>query len=543
MPVPVYRTSTLLRIAMLASLGLAAMLAACAAPDDEASDTPNSNLTGSADPSVPGGPLPGGTDADEQFPAVLNTAYTGPAIESYTNAFGTYRQLVARVKYVFADEKIGGDTAAYLASKIALLQGADFVTRFSEGREASTDFLLAVDGIAKDACERAATNKTGPFAGANPETVGAGVEDALVTQLYRKALFRSPTAQESADSKKLVADLIAVAPSKTSAWAGLCEALMRHQDSLFTLPPSFATASTEDKPRLRLTKFSNDLAGRPPTEAEIAAYSSKTASELVDYFATLPEFRETLFHRLRLQTESRGTPESDEPARLWTYIAMNGLPFAEIFRASYSVDAAFKKVERPPVHGATGILTMKGFIKGKPSLPHYNYSARVLLDFMGVKFTTAAADAEVRLNASVASTVTKGGLCYGCHSLLTPLAYQRQKWTDDGNYRETDEKGAPIDDSDHGVVEEYRFKGKGMAGFSEAAVRKEGFVRTTLQTHVSMLLGRPMRYSDDERTLYRSLWVTTFKENGNLLAIIKQVVSHPSYLNASSSGAPQEGRL
>jgi hypothetical protein len=486
--------------------------------------------SGGGGPGEDNSPLPGGVETDEQFPADLVAAYTGPDVSTYANTFVDYRQLRARIKTVFADDAIGGNTDSYIASKIALLGGADFKTRYTEARVASTDFLLAVDGIAKDACERAATNKTGPFSGRDPAAVAGADEEVLAAQLYQKMVFRKASADETAAAKKLAADLIPLSPSKTSAWAGVCEMLVRHPDSLFTLPPSYATAPADDKERMRIVKFANDFASRPPTEAEFASLAGKKSAEMVDYFFALPEFRETMMHRLRIRTESSGTPETDEPARLWTYLVMNRAPFQDLLRGEYSVDANFNRVERPANHGKTGVLTMKGFIQGKLNLPHYNYSARVMTDFFGQTFEVTQAILDERSTATVSSTVQQGTTCYNCHSILTPLAHQRLKWADDGSYRENDEKGAPIDDSDRGLVAAYRFKGKGMAAFSEQGVKKEAFLRTTMQTHVNMLFGRPMRFKEDERTLYKTLWRTSFRENGNIVALIKDVVASPGYI-------------
>src|SRR5215207_2685885 len=78
--------------------------------------------------------IPGGSLPDEQFPAYLLEPYTGPPIDYYDNTAIGYVQLKARVKRVFADDGIGGNTDLFLASKIQLLGGADFSTTYSEAR-------------------------------------------------------------------------------------------------------------------------------------------------------------------------------------------------------------------------------------------------------------------------------------------------------------------------------------------------------------------------------------------------------------------------
>ncbi len=512
---------------------LASCWAACAS--DPAStgvppgETPGPVVENEAGTGADGTTTPPGPE-DEQFPPDLRTPYTGPPIAYYDNTFVTYWQFKSRIASVFADTGIGGNTDTYLASKISLLGGADFVTHFSEARTATQDFLLALDAVAKDACARAGTNKTGPFAGANPEAVPAGGEAALVAQLYQRMLFRAPTAQESTDTVGLVATLLPLSPTKTSAWAGVCEVLVRHPDSIFTLPPSVSTLSGPAKERMQLVKLTTDLVGRPPTDAEFTQLAGKSVDDKVEYLVGLPAFRDYFFHRARVRTESLGTPESDEPARLWTYIMTSGAPLQELLTADYTVDAAFAKTSRPAEHGKTGILTMPGFIKTKPGLPHYNYAARVMTDYMGQLFEVSQAIIDMRVSSTAASTVAPGSVCYGCHSILTPLATQRSRWSDDGVYHATTDGGAPIDDSDRNLADIYPFKGQGMEGFATSAVRKEKFFRQSFQAQFLFYLGRHMRYSFDERTVYLALWNAAYATNGNTKALVKIIANMPTYL-------------
>src|SRR6185369_2429023 len=89
---------------------LACCFAACAEEENPASRR-NHGL-GDADGGlvIPGGDLP-----DEQFPMNLREPYTGPPIDDYDNTAIGYLQLKARVKRVFADTGIGGNTDIYLA--------------------------------------------------------------------------------------------------------------------------------------------------------------------------------------------------------------------------------------------------------------------------------------------------------------------------------------------------------------------------------------------------------------------------------------------
>jgi hypothetical protein len=504
---------------------LAAAWAACA-EDDEIEGHRHGSRTGADGGGVAAPPAAGDLD-DEQFPKDLLGPYTGPPINVYDNTFVSYLQLKSRVARVFADKDIGGDTEAYFTSKIALLGGADFKTRFIEARVASQDFLLALDAVAKDACARAVTNKTGPFAGVDVANLADSARESTVGSLYQRMLFRAPSSAETTAALALIDD---IGGDKVSAWSGLCEGLVRHPDSIFTLPPSVDFVGGAEKERMALVKLAEDLAGRPPTEAEFTALAGKSIDEKVDAFTATPEFRDFFFHRVRVRTESIGTAESDEPARLWTYLATTGAPLQEVLTADYSIDENFKRVSRPAVHGKTGVLTMPGFIKSKPGLPHYNYAARVMTDFMGQLFEVTPSIVSRRVGATAESTVTPGTICVSCHGVLTPLSMQRLKWTDEGVYREVDEKGQPIDDSDRGLVPGYPYKGHGIESFALQAVKKERFLRQSFQSLFLFFLGRQMRYAEDERTVYLALWNTSFATNGDTKALIKVIAKLPGYL-------------
>ncbi len=491
----------------------------------------SSGEAGVADGGVDGAVRPpGGALPDEQFPPELLTPYTGPPITDYENTFVSYLQLKARVTQLFADTGIGGGTEAYFASKIDLLGGADFKTTFSEARVATPDFLVALDGLAKEACARAATNKTGPFAGTDPNAP-AGGDAALAKLLYQKLLLRTPTAQEVTDGVALVTTLRPLATDAADAWAGLCEGLVRHPDFLWTLPPSVSSVTGADKERLQLVKLSLDLVGRLPLDAELTSLAGKSVPDKVAFYVGTPEFRDFYFHRAQVRTESVGTLESAEPARLWTYLMVSGAPMQEVLTADYTVDGQWAKVPRGPEHGKSGVLTMPGFIKTKPGLPHYNYAARVMTDYMGQLFEITPAILAGRISATATSTVQPGSLCVTCHGILTPLEFQRLHWDDDGKYRTADDAGAPLDDTDRGLVPDYPFKGKGMEAFATVAVRKEKFFRQAFQAQFLFFLGRQMRFDQDERTTYLALWNSAWTKNGDLREIVKIIAaSVPGYL-------------
>src|SRR5262249_28098305 len=155
----------------------------------------------------------------------------------------------------------------------------------------------------------------------------------------------------------------------------------------------------------------------------------------------------------------------------------------------------------------------KGYIVGKPGLPHFTYASRVLGDFMGVTFNVPQSIIDMRLNSTAASTVDPTSVCFSCHQMLTPLEEQRARWADDGSYAATDPSGATIDDSDQGLVAGYPFKGEGMEAFSTQAVKKEAFIRQMINAHFLLLFGREMRATLDERVIYKQLWDLNVQSN------------------------------
>lgn len=314
------------------------------------------------------------------------------------------------------------------------------------------------------------------------------------------------------------------------AWASLAAGLVRHPDFLFTFPPSSVAVQSEDLRRLQLTKVAMDLLGRPPTMSEFAQLSKgRSLEDFVDQFLDSEDFRSFYFHRVRLYLESQGTDTQDEPARLWSYVAFEDRPFQEILTANYTVDEAFERVERDPQHGRTGLLTTTGFIQGKPGLPHYNYSAQVSMLFLGFVYEVPPEIVEQREGVTALGTTDPNSNCYSCHKILTPLAFQRLNWTDDGQYREKDESGVAIDASDRGSVAEYPFKGTGMEAFAKQAVKKERFIRTMINTHVNFYFGRPLRHLEDERTLYKRLWDHAHQHDFQIRSLIRAIVLSPEY--------------
>jgi len=326
-----------------------------------------------------------------------------------------------------------------------------------------------------------------------------------------------------------------VAPTMSAqqaAWEGLCRALLRHPDFLFTRPPSAAAMKDGTaRRRLQLVKIAQDLVGRTPSAEELKRLEEgATLASFVNQYLDGEEFREFYFRRIRLVLESHGSETDDEPTRLWCYVVFNDRPFKEILTADYTVDRNLQRQPRPAHHGKTGLLTMKGFIDGKPGLPHFNYAAVVCEKFLGYAFEVPATIVTQREGATAASTTHPDSTCYSCHKILTPLAFQRLKWADDGTFREKDEKGAPIDATDRNVVPSYPFKGEGMEAFALGAQNKERFIRTMIQTHFIFYFGREMRHEDEERVLYRRLWDNAAANNYSIRALLREMLTCPEYL-------------
>jgi hypothetical protein len=331
-----------------------------------------------------------------------------------------------------------------------------------------------------------------------------------------------------------------MAPRRTAeqtAWEALSRALIRHPDFIFTRPPSLLqTSSPAEKRRLQLMKIALDLVGRAPTAAERKDLDQGASlPKMIDRYLGSEEFRDFYFHRIRLYLESQGTESQDEPARLWCHVAFNNLPLQEILTANYTVDASFQKQSRPNYHGRTGVLTTKGFIEGKPGLPHYNYAAQVSMLFLGYIYEVPPEIVEQREGITALGTTDPNSTCYNCHKILTPLALQRNHWNDEGLFRTKDENGLAIDATDQGLVPEYPFKGEGLEAFATQAVKKERFLRTLINTHFHFYFGRPMRYRADERALYKSIWDQLHAQGFTVRGLIRGIMNSPEYLEGRAS--------
>ena len=123
--------------------------------------------------------------------------------------------------------------------------------------------------------------------------------------------------------------------------------------------------------------------------------------------------------------------------------------------------------------------------------------------------------------------------------MLTPLAVQRSFWNDDGVFRTHDEFGLPIDASDQKLVNGYPFAGEGLEAFATKAVKKERFIRTLVDTHVTFFFGRQMRWREDERALYRRAWEQMRENHYTVRSLIRALVTSPEYLEGKPAETAQ----
>jgi hypothetical protein len=375
----------------------------------------------------------------------------------------------------------------------------------------------------------------GPLPGTTAGAPGgeASAKGRIATLMER--ILQRPVDAERADDAadlaglhEVLVALEAFEGDRTRGFAGVCEALLHHPDFLFTRAGTFDVLDDEDPLRERLlaTQAALVLLDRSPTDDELGRLDvgELDRAGLIDTWLQDDAFIDRYTHRVRQILEYDGTPDGDEPSRLWAFIAREDRPLKEILTADYTVDDTLARVERPAFHGQTGVLTMKGYIVGKPGLPHYNYAARVLTGFMGVVFDVPQEALDARATASATSTVDPQSLCFTCHRLLTPLAHQRQRWADDGTYREVFDDGRVIDDSDNNLVANYPFRGRGLEAFSLVAVRKEAFARRLANAHFLMVTGRLLRHDLDERTVYRGLYDAFAGGEGTARGLLRAIL-------------------
>lgn len=381
----------------------------------------------------------------------------------------------------------------------------------------------------------------GPQAGTTSGAVGAraAARERLGT-LFERLLYRAPVVpvdpgDVSAEDElgplyQLLIEAEELEDDRRAGWSAVCELLLSHPDFLFTRPPFFDRAPAAERERLIFLRTALDLLNRPPTEDEWARFDDgEPRMDLVAEWLESAEFLDNYFHQARLRFESDGTTLADEPARIFTWLFLADHPIEELLTGTYTVNPQFQQRDRPDHHGPTGVLTTAGYIHNKPGLPHYNYAARVLADFMGYVFEVPPEIVDSRAGSTAATTVDPDSICFSCHQLLTPLAHQRLRWTDDGDYRDVDEDGQPIDDSDRDLVEGYPYKGSGMAAFSAQAVRKERFTRRMVNTQAEILLGRPLRVEEDERDLYQTLYTIADQGQGTFRDLMEILLESESY--------------
>jgi hypothetical protein len=69
---------------------------------------------------------------------------------------------------------------------------------------------------------------------------------------------------------------------------------------------------------------------------------------MVDGWLASPEFKAYAYYKMRIRTESDGTSDSDEPARLWTRILTTGTTYRDLLTGDYGVDTSFQPSRARP---------------------------------------------------------------------------------------------------------------------------------------------------------------------------------------------------
>jgi len=444
-----------------------------------------------------------------------------------------------------AEVEVPGTTAITIPVEGAVTAGEHTVTvAFTNDSTVGGDRNLFVDRFVIE----------GPLPGTTNGAVGGTASAKERIKVLAEHILSRPVDATNADDAAdldglhtVLTEMEAFEGSRTSAFAGVCEALLHHPDFLFTRAGSFDHLDDANalRDRLLVNQSALVLLDRVASADELGRYDVGELSRenLVDEWLQSPAFLDRYRHRVRQILEFDGTPDGDEPSRLWTYLVKEDRPLREVLTADYTVDETLARVERPVEHGQTGVLTMKGYIIGKPGLPHYNYAARVLTGFMGVVFDVPQEALDARATASATSTVDTQSLCFTCHRVLTPLAYQRQRWDDNGVYREVFDDGRVIDDTDQNLVAGYPFRGSGLEAFSLVAVRKEAFARRMANAHFQTVFGRLMRHEQDERTVYRALYDAIDRGDGTFRDLQRAVLLSSSFVNpprpvVQDGGAP-----
>ncbi len=140
------------------------------------------------------------SSADEHFPAALLAPFEGDVPAVMDNQFISYRQLRSKIETLFGHgwEKRGRDL---FVENVTMFGGADFKDHFSESTRASSNFLTALDMMARDVVARAYAQGSGPFAQRESSW------KRELDRLYHYFLYRPPTDTERGEARRLFEQL------------------------------------------------------------------------------------------------------------------------------------------------------------------------------------------------------------------------------------------------------------------------------------------------------------------------------------------------
>jgi len=167
---------------------------------------------------------------------------------------------------------------------------------------------------------------------------------------------------------------------------------------------------------------------------------------------------------------------------------------------------------------------MKGFIKGKPGLPHFNYPAMVCEKFLGYVFEVPPEVLKIRDGIAAASTVSPSSVCYSCHKVLTPLAYQPLAGRTMGSTR----RRSAASPSMTAIIRWSRpIRSRAMAWRRSDAGPEQRAVYPHSDPDPLRLYFRARDALDQDARLYKRLWETERQHNYQIKGLIRAILTSP----------------
>ena len=423
-------------------------------------------------------------------------------------------QLKGKVAAVFGDAWVRGGADQFQAN-IGLLGGADFTSHFVEARVATPRFppgprfseqgrlLGGGEGRAAERTLHSASTSRPRWWIRLPEPTRG--EAPLRAQPSTSCTGRSssavPPPPSSDAAYTLLEDLVTIAagPVPQDGWSGVCEALVRHPDFLLTLPPRGRAAARHREPDAAPGEGGAGPGGPAADRRRRSGVHQRRARRSTRWWtvARLGRVPRLRYYKMRIRTESDGTSGLGRAGAAVDAHPHHRRPaFRELLTGDYGVDASFQKVARGPEHGDDRRADDEGLHPAQARAAPLQLRGARPHGLHGLRSSRCRPRCStMRIGATASSTVDPNSICFTCHQLLTPLAYQRSRWSDDGTYQHRPTRtGRPIDDSDHGLVAGVPVQGTGDGGVLRAG-GEEGALRPpdAQRRSSSCSLAAPMR--------------------------------------------------